>query len=61
MSERDGSDKQQLWMMIFSIDLKSIEDDVIQIQILSMSDPTLSDIHCNYTGGGRSINSTVAI
>ena len=48
-------------MMIFSIDLKSIEDDVIQIQIRSMSDPTLSDIDFNYTGGGRSINSTVAI
>ena len=28
----------------FQIDLKSIEDKVINIQIRSMSDPTLSDI-----------------
>ena len=31
-------------MMNFEIDLKSIEDDAIQIQSRSMSDPTLSDI-----------------
>ena len=31
-------------MMNFLIDLKSIEDDGIQIQSRSISDPTLSDI-----------------
>ena len=31
-------------MKNFWIDLKTIEDDVIQIQSRSMSDPTLSDI-----------------
>ena len=31
-------------MMSFLIDYKSIEDDVIQIQSRSMSDPTFSDI-----------------
>ena len=31
-------------MMNFQIDCKSIEDDAIQIQSRSMSDPTLSDI-----------------
>ena len=46
MSERDGSGIERLrnWMMNFSIDSISIEDDVIQIQSRSMSDPTLSDI-----------------
>ena len=46
MSERDGSDKERLCnrMMNFWIDSKSIEDDVIQIQSRSMSDPTSSDI-----------------
>ena len=32
-------------MKNFLINLKTIEDDVIQIQSRSMSDPTLSDIH----------------
>ena len=31
-------------MVKFSVDSKSIEDDVIQIQSRSMPDPTLSDI-----------------
>ena len=31
-------------MMNFQINIKSIEDDVIQIQSRSMSDSTLSDI-----------------
>ena len=31
-------------MTIFQIDPKSVEDDVIQIQSRSMSDPTQSDI-----------------
>jgi len=48
MSERDGSDKQQIWMMNFSINVKSIEDDIIQIHIRSMSYPTLSDIDFNF-------------
>ena len=46
MSEWDGSDIERLrnWMMNFSIDSIPIEDEVIQIQFRSMSDPTLSDI-----------------
>ena len=40
MSEKVGSDQEQLWNWIS----KSIEDDVIEIQSRSMSDPPLSDI-----------------
>ena len=46
MSERVGSDIRRLRnrMMNFLIDSKSIEDDVIEIQSCSRSNPTLSDI-----------------
>ena len=52
MSERVGSDIERLWVLNnklllitrFSIDPKSIEYLVIEIQSRSISDPTLSDI-----------------
>ena len=47
MSEWGGYDRERhwIWMMNF---FKSIEDDVIQIQSRSMSDPSLSDIDFEY-------------
>ena len=55
MSESVGSDIERLWILNdrISIDSKSIESDVIEIQGRSMSDPTLSDINfkkCNGLG-----------
>jgi len=46
MAQRDGYDIQRLWnwMMKFKIDSKSTEDDIIQIQSRSMSDPPLCAI-----------------
>ena len=52
MSERVGSDIEQLWILnensylsIDSVDSKSFEYVVIEIQGHSMSDPTFSDIN----------------
>jgi len=46
MSERVGSDIEQLWKRMMNFP-KFIEDDVIQKQGRSMSDPTFSDIDFN--------------
>ena len=47
MSQKIGSDIERLWIMkgnSYLYRLKSIEDEVLQIQSRSMSDPTFSDI-----------------
>ena len=44
MSERVGSDIERPAVIEFLDQLKSIKDDIVQIQSRSMSDPPLSDI-----------------